>query len=178
MSAWRAQSFPVRHFQSCSQLFSEAPKSSSPHARDVSYSSLTVGVPREVFPNERRVSLTPQNAALLLKKGFASVLVERNAGLEAQFLDTQYTAAGAKVVSREEVFERSDIMLKVRPPLHGQEVGNVKEGSTIISFLYPAQNKVIVDSLASRRVTAFAVCALEHQQIRGVLTCLLLFRWI
>lgn len=121
------------------------------------YESLTIGVPREVFPGERRVSLTPQNAALLRKKGFAKILVERHAGAEAQFLDEHYTAAGATIVSREEVFQSSDIMLKVRPPLHGQEAEHVKEGSTVISFIYPAQNKMIVESLASRKVNAFAV---------------------
>lgn len=119
---------------------------------------MTIGVPREIFPNERRVALTPQNAALLRKKGFAHVLVERNAGTEAQFLDEQYVAAGATIVSREELFKASDIMLKVRPPLCGQEAGHVKEGSTVISFLYPAQNKKIVDTLATRKVNAFAVC--------------------
>jgi NAD(P) transhydrogenase len=86
------------------------------------------------------------------------VLVERNAGVEAQFLDEQYAAAGATLVSKDEVFRSSDIMLKVRPPLLGQEVEALKEGSTIISFLYPAQNKSIVDTLATGKVDAFAVC--------------------
>ena len=132
-------------------------------SRAIPYSSLTIGVPREVFPNERRVSLTPQNAALLIKKGFTNVLVEHNAGMEAQFLDEHYTAAGAQLVSRDEVFQSSDIMLKVRPPLYGQEAEHVKEGSTVVSFLYPDQNTMIVESLASRKVNAFAVCASEHQ---------------
>jgi H+-translocating NAD(P) transhydrogenase len=118
---------------------------------------LTVGVPKESYPGERRVALTPQNAALLLKKGFSRVLIERNAGAEAQFLDEQYAAAGATLVSRQEIFQNSDIMLKVRPPLHGQESDHIKEGSTIISFLYPVQNKMIVESLASRGVNALAV---------------------
>ncbi|KAF8163371.1 NAD(P) transhydrogenase beta subunit-domain-containing protein [Crassisporium funariophilum] len=121
------------------------------------YSSLTVGVPREIFPNERRVALTPQNAAILCKKGFGQVLVERNAGAEAQFLDEQYTAAGAKLVSRDELYRSSDIMLKVRPPLLGQETDILKEGSTVVSFLYPAQNKAIVDTLSARKVNAFAM---------------------
>ncbi|KAJ7109461.1 NAD(P) transhydrogenase beta subunit-domain-containing protein [Mycena epipterygia] len=121
------------------------------------YSSLTVGAPREIYPNERRVALTPQNAALLRKKGFAKVLVEKNAGVHAQFLDEQYTEAGATIVSREEVFKAADILLKVRPPLEGQESQQIKEGSTVISFLYPVQNKGIVDALASRKVNAFAM---------------------
>ncbi|KAI0046159.1 PNTB-domain-containing protein [Auriscalpium vulgare] len=123
----------------------------------VPYSSLTVGVPRELFPNERRVSLTPQNVALLIKKGFGSVLVEHDAGADAQFLNEDYARAGATLVAREDVYSRADIMLKVRPPVHGQEVDHVKEGSTIISFLYPRQNKEIVASLAARGVNAFAM---------------------
>jgi NAD(P) transhydrogenase len=123
----------------------------------VPYDSLTVGVPRETFPGEQRVALTPANTALLLKKGFSKVLVERQAGTSAQFLDEQYAAAGATLVSRDELFQSSDIMLKVRAPLQGQETDQVKEGSTVISFLYPMQNKSIVESLASRKVNAFAV---------------------
>jgi len=103
------------------------------------------------------VALTPQNAALLLKKGFKEVLVERSAGAEAKFLDEQYTTAGAKLVSKEELFGASDILLKVRPPILGQEADSIKEGSTVVSFLYPAQNKPIVDVLSSRKVNAFAM---------------------
>jgi H+-translocating NAD(P) transhydrogenase len=114
---------------------------------------LTVGIPKEIFPNERRVALTPANAALLKKKGISKVLVERNAGVESQFLDEQYTAAGATLVSREELFASSDVMLKVRPPLLEEEAKHIREGSTVISFLYPSQNKPLVELLAKRRVT-------------------------
>ncbi|KAJ7446832.1 PNTB-domain-containing protein, partial [Mycena galericulata] len=128
----------------------------------VPYSSLTIGCPREIYVNERRVALTPQNAAVLRKKGFAKVLVEKNAGASlpfsnAQFLDEQYTAAGATIASREEVFQAADILLKVRPPLEGEESQQIRQGSTVISFLYPVQNKPIVDTLASRKVSAFAM---------------------
>lgn len=140
------------------RLNSTAAASSTPTAPSgIPYSSLTIGVPKEAFPNERRVAVTPQNASLLLKKGFSRVLVERHAGEEAQFLDEQYAQAGATLVSKEEVFASSDILLKVRPPLN-EEVPRIKEGSTAISFLYPAQNKGVVDALAARKVNAFAVC--------------------
>lgn len=101
--------------------------------------------------------MTPQNASLLLKKGFAQVLVEKSAGLEAQFLDDQYKAAGAVVVDRTELFERSDILLKVRPPLAGQEAELVKDGSTLISFLYSAQNKAAIEAMAAKKASAFAM---------------------
>ncbi|CCM02070.1 uncharacterized protein FIBRA_04146 [Fibroporia radiculosa] len=121
------------------------------------YSELSVGVPVETFPNERRVAITPQNVKVLIKKGFSQILVEKNAGAQAQFPDEQYKAAGATLVDREHLYGASDILLKVRPPALGEEAEKVKEGSTIISFLYPNQNKAIVEALASRKANAFAM---------------------
>ncbi|KAG7092554.1 hypothetical protein E1B28_008903 [Marasmius oreades] len=143
----------VRGFQSSAKLRENA----NPEIKEIPYSSLTVGVPRETYPNERRVALTPQNASLLLKKGFARVLVEQNAGTEAQFLDEMYASAGAIVVSREELYKASDITLKVRPPTLSEEIQRLKEGSKLISFLYPAQNKDLVEHLASRNIDALAM---------------------
>ncbi|KAI9367186.1 NAD(P) transhydrogenase beta subunit-domain-containing protein [Aspergillus egyptiacus] len=125
----------------------------------VPYSSLTVGVPRETFPNERRVALTPQNVALLLKKGFSRVLVERGAGEGAQLLDQAYAAAGATLVDQATIWSQSNIILKVRGPQEGlfNEVEAMSRGSTVISFLYPTQNKQLVQKMAARGVTAFAM---------------------
>jgi NAD(P) transhydrogenase len=87
---------------------------------------------------------------LLLKKGVSKVLVERNAGAAAQFLDEHYKAAGATLVSKEELYASSDVLFKVRPPTLGPEIDSPKKGSTLISFLYPVQNKPLVDALAAR----------------------------
>lgn len=118
-------------------------------------------MPLERFPNERRVALTPQNTALLLKKGFGRVLVERGAGSEAQFLDEAYVAAGATLVDKASIWNESNILLKVRAPTmkNGEdgEVDLLKADTTLVSFMYPAQNKPLVDALASRRVTSFAM---------------------
>ncbi|KAJ5786434.1 uncharacterized protein N7503_011646 [Penicillium pulvis] len=124
------------------------------------YTELIVGVPRETHHNERRVAITPQNVALLLKKGFSRVLIERGAGAGAQLLDDAYQKAGATVVDRDAIWAESDIVLKVRnPQAEGpfNEIQALRKGSTIISFLYPFQNKPIVDALAARGVTAFAM---------------------
>lgn len=121
------------------------------------YAKLTVGAPREIFPNERRVALTPQNVALLLKKGYGRVIVERGAGAEAGFLDDAYKQAGATVVdSAAAVWKEADIVLKVRGPTLA-EAGNAREGQTLISFIQPVQNKELVDVLAKRKVTSFAM---------------------
>jgi NAD(P) transhydrogenase len=124
------------------------------------YANLTIGVVRETYPNERRVAITPQNAALLLKKGFKRVLVERGAGAEAQFTDQAYLKAGVTLGDSKEVWSESDILLKVRAPSFDgplSEADQLKKGATIISFIYPAQNKKTVDRLANMGTTSFAM---------------------
>lgn len=121
------------------------------------YSELTVGVPREILPSERRVALTPQNVALLLKKGFGKVIVQQGAGAAAEFLDQDYETAGATLVDgASHVWRHSDIILKVRGP-SSAETDEMKEGQTVISFLQPAQNKVLVEKIAAKKATAFAM---------------------
>ncbi|KAF9874827.1 NAD(P) transhydrogenase beta subunit [Colletotrichum karsti] len=123
----------------------------------VPYAQLTVGVPKEIYLNERRVALTPQNVALLLKKGFSNVLVERGAGVEADFPDAAYETAGATIVDNaNQVWSGSDIVLKVRGPIPA-EIELMKENQTVISFLQPAQNKPIVEKLAAQKATSFAM---------------------
>jgi len=132
----------------------------TPVLKSTPYSNLTVGIVRETFPNERRVAITPQNVILLLKKGFSKVLIERGAGTEAQFPDSAYEKAGATLGDSKSVWGQSDIIMKVRAPsFEGDisEVDRLKEGATLISFIYPAQNKKVVEKLASRGTTAFAM---------------------
>lgn len=121
------------------------------------YSELTVGVPREILPSERRVALTPQNVALLLKKGFGKVIIQQGAGAAAEFLDQDYETAGATLVDgASHVWRHSDIILKVRGP-SSAETDEMKEGQTVISFLQPAQNKALVEKIAAKKATAFAM---------------------
>ncbi|KAJ5494926.1 hypothetical protein N7539_000042 [Penicillium diatomitis] len=139
---------------------SAAPAKETETVATTPYSALTVGVPRETAPNERRVAITPQNVAILLKKGFSRVLIERGAGERAQLLDHVYEKAGATMVDRDTLYAQSDIVLKVRgPQMDGpfNEIAALRKGTTVISFLYPAQNKSVVEALAARGVTAFAM---------------------
>lgn len=106
------------------------------------------------------MAITPQNAALLLKKGFKRVLVERGAGTAAQFTDQAYEKAGVTLGESKTVWSESDILLKVRAPSFDgamSEVDQLKDGGTIISFIYPAQNKKVVEKLSSRGTTSFAM---------------------
>ena len=123
------------------------------------YRNLTIGVPKEIYRNERRVAITPANVSALLKKGFKRVLVERDAGEAAMFPNSAYEHAGASLASSGTVWSESDIILKVRPPSVAEpdEIANLQETAVLISFLQPTQNKQIVDALANRRTTTFAM---------------------
>ncbi len=123
---------------------------------------MKLAVPKECRPGERRVAVTPENVAKLVKLGF-SVAVEHDAGAAASFGDDDYAAAGAEVITgTREIWQAGDIVLKVQPPaahpgLGVHEAELIREGGTLISFLYPGKNKDIIDRLAARKATAIAV---------------------
>ena len=91
----------------------------------------------------------------MLKKGFKQVNISPGAGAAASFRDEDYLAAGATIGSDPYA---ADIVLKVRPPkVDAGELDGMKDGSTLISFLYPAQNRAIVDELKKRGITSFGM---------------------
>lgn len=98
------------------------------------------------------VAITPAVTAILVKNGF-TVQIENGAGFEAKFRDQDYIDAGAKIVDTKTAFQ-SDILLKVRQPLD-QEIPLFRDSSTLISFLYPGQNKDLITKLGERKLNAF-----------------------
>ncbi len=118
--------------------------------------ALTIGVPRETFPGEKRVATVPEIVEKLVKLGFA-VSVESGAGDAANFTDDAYAAAGATVVGGAAALWSSvDIIFKVRAP-STDEVGLLKEGATLVSFIWPAQNPELMAAMAARKVTVLAM---------------------
>lgn len=101
-----------------------------------------------------RVAVTPAVTAALVKKGF-TVNIEKGAGVSAKFRDDDYARAGAKIVNLETALA-SDIILKVRQP-HESDIPLLRENSTIISFLYPARNKQLIDTLSKKKISAFGM---------------------
>ncbi|XP_045454864.1 NAD(P) transhydrogenase, mitochondrial-like [Melitaea cinxia] len=128
--------------------------STPPPVQGVPYTKLSVGVPKEIWQDERRVAIVPAVVSKLVKKGF-SVNVEENAGSLANFPNKIYEEAGANITSLKDTFQ-SNIILKVRP-LAENEVQHVPDKSTLISFLYPAQNQSLIQKLANKKVNAFAM---------------------
>jgi H+-translocating NAD(P) transhydrogenase subunit alpha len=124
---------------------------------------MKLGIVKEIRPDERRVAASPAVVARLVKSGW-EVLVERGAGAGASFPDDLYEASGARIVYPEEAWS-ADVVAKVRPPEQfavGAETDKMREGSTLISFLFPGQNPALVDALASRKINVIAVDAIPR----------------
>ncbi|XP_058012495.1 NAD(P) transhydrogenase, mitochondrial [Ahaetulla prasina] len=129
-------------------------------AKGIRYQELVVGIPKEVYKNEKRVALSPAGVQALVKQGF-QVQVEHGAGEEAKFSDDQYKEAGAKIGDMKTVFG-SDIVLKVRAPIFNEQLGIhettlLKEKAVLVSFIYPAQNPDLLEKLAQRKATVLAM---------------------
>ncbi|MBF0109746.1 MAG: Re/Si-specific NAD(P)(+) transhydrogenase subunit alpha [Magnetococcales bacterium] len=123
---------------------------------------MKIGIPREVHPGENRVAASPDSVRQLIKLGF-SVAVEAGAGLNAQFEDSHYREAGAEIIAETAaLWQAVDIVFKVRAPtlhpgLKKNEIDLLKRGNTLISFIWPAQNKELMDLLAARGVNVLAM---------------------
>ena len=109
---------------------------------------------------ERRVAATPQTCTRIAKLGY-EVLVESNAGEAASFVDAAYTEAGAKIVDAAAVWRDADIVLKVRAP-DLAEIARMKDGTTLISFIWPAQNRELLEKLQAKKATVLAMDAVPR----------------
>ncbi len=114
---------------------------------------MIVGVPKETVSGERRVALVPDLVPKLAKAGL-EVVVEPGAGTAAGFLDPAFSAKGARL--EPDAFAHADVLLKVQPPTP-EEIGRMKMGAVLISFLRPYDNGAAIQALAARNVTAFSM---------------------
>ena len=120
---------------------------------------MRIGVPKETYAGEKRVATTPDVAAKLIKLGY-TVALEQGAGAAADLADDADRAVGVEILAEAaELWSSSDIVLKVRGPSLDapDEVALLPEGGRLISFLWPAQNPVLMERLAERRATVLAM---------------------
>jgi alanine dehydrogenase len=116
---------------------------------------MTVGCPREIKVQENRVALTPAGAGQLVRRGL-TVLVERGAGAGADYLDQEYAEAGAELVdSPAEVFERSDLIVKVKEP-QPSELAMLRPDHLLFTYLHLAADKTLTEKLVATGATAVA----------------------
>ncbi|HEY9607286.1 MAG TPA: Re/Si-specific NAD(P)(+) transhydrogenase subunit alpha [Allocoleopsis sp.] len=117
---------------------------------------MKIAIAKEIEVGERRVALIPDTVARLVKQGL-EIWVEAGAGEAAFFTNEAYEAAGAKIISdTNTLWSQADVVLKVGVPKE-QEIYQLREGSSLISFLNPLGKPEIVQHLANRKVTAFSL---------------------
>jgi NAD(P) transhydrogenase subunit alpha len=117
---------------------------------------MKIAVPREITPGERRVALTPDAAAALIKGGL-EVVIETGAGDGAFHPDLVFEQAGARIApDADALYAQADVLLKVQKPALA-EVDRLREGAVLVSFLQALTSPDLVQRLAARRITSFGM---------------------
>lgn len=115
---------------------------------------MIIGIPKESLSGENRVAGSPSSISALIKLGF-TVQVQKSAGTKASFTDEEFINSNAEIVTKKNCWE-SDIVLKVNPPTL-EEVELMKDGSTLISFIAPAQSPELLEALRKKSITTLAM---------------------
>ena len=126
---------------------------------------MKIGVVRERAPNERRVAVVPDALKALIGAG-VEVLVEQGAGDAAALPDDLYTAAGAKVVERAELYGQADVIVRVQKPA-GDDVTSLRKGQAVVGLLQPLLDPALMAKLAAQGVTAISLDAIPRTLSRA-----------
>jgi len=125
---------------------------------------MLIGIPKEILPEEKRVAAIPETVEKYVKMGF-KVIVESSAGKGIYFSDDDYKRSGAQIISdAKELFEKSDIILKVKQPYFNETEGKneaemIRKDGILITFLHPAtpSNHEMIKILSERNITSFTM---------------------
>lgn len=130
---------------------------------------MIIGIPKEILSDEKRVAATPETVEKYINLGF-DIIVESSAGEGIYKIDNDYQKMGATVIDNvEEVFTKSDIILKVKQPIYNEKVGKhevdmMKTGTILITFLHPAAptNHEMIKMLRDKKITSFTMDSLPR----------------
>jgi len=115
--------------------------------------SITIGVIKETSPGERRVAMAPRVMDMLAKVG-AQFIVERGAGMEAGFTDSEYEGKGARMVATaDEVLKSAEILLAV----HVEDSSSLKSGQIVVGMCDPLSQPKFIAQIAQRGITLFSM---------------------
>src|SRR4051794_24365692 len=120
---------------------------------------MQIGVAKEIKQDEYRVALTPAGALELINRGH-EVAVETGAGIGSAFPDEAYERLGVRMVSVDEVWERSDMVLKVKEPI-ASEYARLREGQILFTYLHIAADESLTRALIDSGTTAVAYETVE-----------------
>lgn len=130
----------------------------------MSFQGMTIAVPREIMPGERRVAVAPDTVSKFIEGG-ARVIIESDAGEGSFFHNEDFSAAGAEIIADvKELYQQADILLKVKEPRFNEKLGlheadMLTEKAFLVCFLHPAHpnNHETVKLLAKRNITSFTL---------------------
>ena len=109
---------------------------------------MKIAAPKEVFKGENRVAMTPASALELIKLGHECI-VQSGAGISSRYDDKSYKEVGVKIVkSVSDLWKEADVIVKVRAP-EDEELKHFREGQALVSFIWPAQSKKLLDIISS-----------------------------
>src|SRR5690606_7009924 len=124
-------------------------------------SMVSVFIPKETPEDERRVAATPDTVKQMVKKG-VQVVIEAGAGARAHFSDEAYTAQGATIeTDRAKGLGAADLVMQITVPEEAM-IKQMKEGSSLISFLWAFENLELVKALNERKISMFAMDAIPR----------------
>jgi NAD(P) transhydrogenase subunit alpha len=117
---------------------------------------LKIGIPKETVAGEMRVALVPSIVSQLIRDGH-TIVIEKGAGSSASFSDKEYETAGANIAqSPADVYQNSNVVLKVQPPTK-QEAGSLLQEAAYVGLLAPLANPDVIRVFASRAITGFSM---------------------
>lgn len=122
---------------------------------------MIIGVPKEIKEGENRVALTPAGVHALAQDGH-TIIIETDAGLGSGLLDIEYTQQGARMVSKNEVFEQSDLIMKVKEPLE-EEWSLLKKGKMLFTYLHLASSRELTVGLLKSGVTGIGYETVQNK---------------
>jgi len=121
---------------------------------------MIIGIPKEIKPKENRVAITPAGALEMKSKGH-KVFVQKNAGIGSGFSDDAYVEAGATILSSiEEVYDRSEMILKVKEPI-AQEYNLIKENQLLFTYFHFASSEELTKAMIKRKSVCLAYETVE-----------------
>ena len=123
---------------------------------------MIIGIPSESTELETRIAMSPTVTKLLISKGF-EVIIEKGAGLQSHFLDSDFTSAGAKVVDKKKVYD-ADVIAKINPP-NAKEIKLLKKGSVLISLMFALTNHELVKECSNQEISAFSLDAIPRTSL-------------
>jgi alanine dehydrogenase len=123
---------------------------------------MKIGVAKEIKTDEYRVALTPAGARELVQRGH-DVLVETGAGDGSSFPDARYENVGAQIGSVDDVWSKSELLLKVKEPI-SSEYGRLREGLVLFTYLHIAADELLTRALLESGITAVAYETVETDQ--------------